>query len=98
MKYLYEVTDADFSVKNRREESAIQLAIIYNKNKTHVKLKSIIKYLVEVVDVDIAYNYEETLLVWDQKDVIEYIETMLSKYGVEQANKNIIEFKHAISK
>jgi len=96
MKYLSEVVTADFSLKNRRSESALQLWIIYNKNKTHINLKNLVKYLVEVAGVDLAYNYEETLLVCDNKEVIDYIEMTLGKYGVDQATKQVVEYKHAI--
>ena len=63
IKYLHEVAHADFTMKNRREESALQLAIIYNKDIQVSKLKRLVQYLVEEVDVNVAYNYEETLLV-----------------------------------
>jgi hypothetical protein len=53
---------ACFNVLNIRNESVLQIAVLLAGKFNVNPYFDIIKYLIEVVDVDLTYNYEETLL------------------------------------
>ena len=82
VRYLYEECSADFFRLNRRRENAVQVAVTGSKKKTELSFLNVVKYLVEIVGVDVAYEYEETLLICEDKAIIYYLESQLHKRDI----------------
>ena len=97
MQYLYEVCKADFHIFNKRRENAIQVLAVWSKKKKQKKFIDCFRYLIETVCVDYTYEYEETLLVLEDKDVIAYLEEKLKADGIS-ISKSRIDDKYSISK
>ena len=97
MQYLYEVCKADFHIFNKRKENAIQVLAVWSKKKKQKKFIDCFRYLIETVCVDYTYEYEETLLVLEDKDVIAYLVEKLKADGIS-ISKSRIDDKYSISK
>lgn len=82
VRYLHEECNADFFRLNRRRENAVQVAVTGSKRKTDVSFLNIVKYLVEIVGVDITYEYEETLLICEDKALVYYLESQLHRRDI----------------
>lgn len=48
------------------------------------------EYLLEVVGVDVSYEFEETLLILENRPIIDYIIGKLGELGIE-TSKEVIE-------
>ena len=83
VRYLHEKCEADFHLKNCRNESAIQVAAAASKHSDRGSYFEIIKYLVDTVKVDLLYQYEETLLLTDRMEILNLIERRLEGSGIE---------------
>lgn len=97
MKYLYEVCKADFHLLNKRKENAIQVLAVWSKKRKQKKFFECFRYLIETVCVDYTYEYEETLLVLEDRDIIFYLEEKLRADGIS-INKSRIDDKYSLSK
>ena len=97
IRYLYEVCRANFTIFNKRKESAIQVLAVWSKKKKTKKFKDCFKYLIEVVGVDYTYEFEETLLVLEDKSIIYYLEEKLKNDGIS-ISKSRVDDKYSISK
>jgi hypothetical protein len=51
---------------------------------------------VHTAKVDVAYNYEETLLVCQSRETTTFIENALTEAGIVGCNKRLIEDKYAL--
>lgn len=89
VKWLKEVCNADFSLRNRRGESAVQIAVVWSKRNPSMQYLSIIKYLVEVVGIPIIDDYEDILLVCQSRKIVDYIVKRLLKFNVKVSKKDI---------
>ena len=90
IKMLNEIACADFKVKNKNNEGVIQIMAAASRSRHALQYLECIKYLVEVVKVDIAYMHEEVLFLLEHKIIIKYIEEKLKEVGIN-ASKNGIE-------
>jgi len=82
IRYLHEVCTADFNKLNKRSETAIQIALIAAKRRPNGNFGGCIRYLVETVGVDLVYQYEETLLICEDKSLVDYLESRLASRGI----------------
>lgn len=82
LRFLHKHCNADFNIRNKRRESAIQVAAAASKKKPKVEFLLIMRFLVEEVGVDLAYNYEETLLLCENNNIIAYLEEKLEALGI----------------
>jgi len=82
LRFLHEECSADFLCLNRRRENAIQIAVTGAKRKPGLSYLGCVKYLVEVVGVDVTYAYEETLLICEDKSMVFYLENQLYLRGI----------------
>ena len=89
IKYLHEECRADFMRLNRRSETAIQMALIGAKRRAGGNFGGCIRYLVETVGVNLAYQYEETLLICEDKSIAEYLEAQLAKLGIVTSKSKV---------
>ena len=97
MEFLFVECGADFTIKTKRKESALQLAVLSKKQHNSDKEFECIKFLLEKVKLDVVYEYEETLLLCDNSMVQEYIEDMLVAHGVSTC-KEVIEEANSIKR
>ncbi|OMJ78401.1 hypothetical protein SteCoe_21774 [Stentor coeruleus] len=94
VKFLHQKCGANFMIRNKVGESAIQIATAGSRLHPHLQYLQIIVYLVDVAGIDIKYNYEETLLLAEDKEIIEFIEKKLKILGI---NTKKIEIEKAAS-
>lgn len=97
IRYLFQECRVDFTVKNKRKESALQLALLGAKHHPSARYFECVKYLVETVKVDLMYEYEETLLLVEDKAIQEYLEMRLQALGVS-LTKSHVEDAYAIQR
>lgn len=82
IRYLHVDCKADFHKLNKRSETAIQIALIASKRRPNANFGACVRYLVETIGVDLTYQYEETLLICEDKSLIDYLESQLSARGI----------------
>ena len=97
IRFLHEECSADFMHLNRRRENAIQVAVIGSKRKPGVSFLGCVKYLVETIGVDVTYEYEETLLICEDKSLVFYIENQLYLRGII-INKAKIDLDNSLTR
>ncbi|CAG9319544.1 unnamed protein product [Blepharisma stoltei] len=97
IKYLYEYMGANFQIVNKRKESALQIAAVWSKKRKNKNFKECIRYLIEEAGVDYTYEFEETLLVLEDKSIIEYLEAKLHQDGIS-VSKSRVDDKYCLSK
>jgi hypothetical protein len=91
IKYLHRECKGKFALLNKRNESAIQAAVVGSKRKPNLPFLEIIKYLVEVVGLSLMNEYEEALLVCEDKRIIDYIEYKCREAGINTGKRQIDE-------
>ena len=95
IKFLNELVKADFSVKNKNGENAIIVCLAANrKNPRQVYFECLI-YLVEIAKVDLKSQYEESLLLAQDREIVFYIERQLKLMGIT-ADKEKVEASNRI--
>ena len=97
IKVLYEECKADFHVLNRRRENAIQVAVTGSKRRLEVSFLGCLRYLIEKVGVDVTYEYEETLLICEDKTLIFYLETQLHQHGI-LTSKSKVDLENSLTR
>jgi Ankyrin repeats (many copies) len=97
IKFLNETCRVDFRIFNKRKESSIQVLAVWSKKKKQKKFIDCFKYLIEVVGVDYTYEFEETLLVLEDKSIIAYLEEKLKFDGIS-ISKSRVDDKYSISR
>mmetsp|Transcript_1665 Transcript_1665/g.3576 ORF Transcript_1665/g.3576 Transcript_1665/m.3576 type:complete len:374 (-) Transcript_1665:89-1210(-) len=93
LNFLYYEVEADFFILSKRRESAIQLAVVGSKKTPKNTYLPAIKFLCEDVGLDVAYEYEETLLLAEDQQIVAYLERELTKRGIN-TNKILLERKY----
>jgi ankyrin repeat protein len=89
LHFLYYDVKADFFVLSYRRESAVQLAIVGSRRGSKVPYLHVVKFLCEVVGLDLAFEYEEALLVAEDPEIVAYIENTLGSRGINVAKAEI---------
>ena len=92
VKMLHEVCGVDFKNLNKNKESAIMICISGYKACPSFGFIECVSYLVEVVKVDLSYNYEETLYLAEGQEMITYIELQLAKININITKKDIDKY------
>lgn len=93
LNFLHYEAEADFFILSKRRESALQLAVVGSKKTPKISYLAAIKFLCEVVGIDVSYEYEETLLLAEDQAIVAYLERELVKRGVN-TNKAVLERKY----
>lgn len=96
VKFLNEECGADFNLKSKRSENAVLLAAFGSKSNS-TKALEVVKYLIEVAKVDASFQYEEILLILDDKRILEYIGKVLLMNGI-MCSKEEVEKKYSIDR
>lgn len=97
LKLLHSRSNVDFHLLNRRNENAIQVAATGSKRKDARSFYECIRYLVEVIGVDVTYNYEETLLICEDRALVGYLEGQLRSRGIDNT-KEKLENEYSLTK
>ncbi|OMJ74885.1 hypothetical protein SteCoe_26092 [Stentor coeruleus] len=79
VKFLYHKCGCKFTELNKAKENAIQIAVAGSRVYLVLEYTKIVSFLVNVVGVNITYNYEETLLLAENRELIAFIECALQK-------------------
>jgi ankyrin repeat protein len=90
--FLFYEAKADFFILNKRRESALQLAVLGSKRAPKVSYLPVVKFLCEKVGIDITYEYEETLLLVEDRTIVAYLQQKLDSRGIS-VSKSQIEAK-----
>ena len=94
IKYLFENCKADFNVKSKRCENAFHLAAFGSKDKPADGLE-VFRFLIEVVKVDFKFQFEETLLILENEEIVQYFERKLKDEGID-CTKDEVERKYCV--
>lgn len=92
IKFLFETCKADFHIFNKRKESAVQVMAVWSKKRKQKKFLECFRYLIETICVDFTYEYEETLLILEDREIIEYLEEKLRKEGIFISKSRVDDF------
>ena len=90
VKFLHSKCGANFFIKNKNEENALQIAASGSRLNPHLQYFMIIKYLVNVIGIDIRYKYQETLQLIENKEIATFLE---EKFRLSDAFAVKIEVK-----
>ena len=82
IKLLHDTCTADFYHFNANKENALMICASGYKSSPSFNYIECIKYLVEIIKVDITYNYEELLYLVEGKEMIAYVEKQLESVGI----------------
>ena len=88
VKYLNEECGADFNLKSKRNENCLHLAAFGSKSNP-LKAFEVIKYLVEEVKLDIVFQFEELLLILDDRRILDYVEAALKTRGIKCTKQEV---------
>ncbi|OMJ77827.1 hypothetical protein SteCoe_22494 [Stentor coeruleus] len=83
VKFLYKKCGCNFSALNKAKENAIQIATGGSRIHPGLEYYQIIDFLISVAGIDVAYNYEETLLLAESNEIISFIEEKLRERGIK---------------
>lgn len=95
VRTLHELCKANFKVINKLGENAVQIAAAGSRHKPHLKYGQILCYLTEIVGLDITENYEETLLLVEDEEIIAFVEKKLKKHGIN-TSKSEVEARYKV--
>ena len=95
IKYLHSFCHCNFAIINKQGENALQVLSASNKKKQVKDFHECFVYLVNLVNVDILYNYEETLLLINCYKTITFLEKKLADKGI-QLDKSEVEYRNQI--
>lgn len=97
IRFLHSVCKADFTIINNKNESSIQILASSAKNKYNPELFNTFVYIIEKIGVNITHGYEETLLILENSDCINYFESKLATLNIH-VSKVEIEYSNRIIK
>lgn len=94
---LYEKYQANFHLKNKRNESVFQIIAAESKNNCGFSYLECLMYITNIIKVDITYMYEETLLILENRLCIKFIEEKLKERGIITNKKEVESLFHTKS-
>lgn len=89
VKMLHEVCGVDFKQVNNHNENAITVLLSGFRNSPNYSFVECLSYLIEIVNLDITENYEESLYLAEGEEMVTYLETQLEKKGISVKKKDI---------
>ena len=97
VKLLKEKYLMDFSVKNKYGENVLLVCSVCSSKNLNKDYREIFEYLVVCAGLSVIENYEEILLVLEDKHLVQYVECVLCENGIN-ATKNELENKYRTKK
>lgn len=91
IKFLHLICKADFKILNNNKENAIQVMAAEARHKNLVEFYQCLVYLVEKVQIDISYNYEETIVLLEYVKAVDYFISKLEALGIKGDKKKVEE-------
>lgn len=88
VKFLHEECGADFNLKSKRNENSLLLAAFGSKSNP-LKAFEVIKYLIEEVKLDIMFQFEELLLILNDRQILDYVEAALKSRGIKCTKQDV---------
>ena len=82
MKMLFEVVHADFHLKNNQEEGAMQILAGAAKPGCCIGYFECAMYLIDVIKIDITYNYRETFRLLENGTIRKFLNERLQKLEI----------------
>jgi hypothetical protein len=98
IKFLHEVVKADFSKRNSKGEGPVLVLLAASRKTPNQVYFQCLVYLVEVVAVDLRSQFEECLLLAQDRQTVQFLESSLAKLGVEADKQTIEESNKIFSK
>ena len=89
VKFLHETCGADFKILNDYKENAIMVCIAGMNKSKNQNCIDIIQYLIETVQVDFTYMYEEMLIMAQCPSLVSYLEEKLRSKEIFASKKSI---------
>ena len=83
IKYLFVHTEADFHLKNARNENVLQVFLVGCKERKVGDQLQIFKFLVEEVGIDFRFQIDETLIICECEVILGYLRGKVEEKGVE---------------
>lgn len=91
IKFLHRFCNADFLKKNMYQENALIICTSYFKVSKKKEFIFCINYLLEQVNIDVTYMYEDLLLLAENKELIAIYEKKLKSFGIFTSKEEIEE-------
>lgn len=82
VKYLNEICRMSLNVLNRKGENALLVCLNGYKQTPSLEYFDLVVYLVEEIGIDVRYMYAENMKVVDNKEIADYLEEKLEKFGI----------------
>ncbi|OMJ93992.1 hypothetical protein SteCoe_2906 [Stentor coeruleus] len=89
IKLLYEFCHADFNAKNILGENAVIICLRGLLESKNESFHNCIAYLVDTVQIDISYRYEEMLFLAEDERIVKYLEKKLENQGILATKLNL---------
>lgn len=81
IKILFEKIDANFYIRNSKQQSALQIIIEASQLKKEKYFFPCVSYLVEVIKIDIEYMHEKNLRMCNDEQIFNYLRGILLAKG-----------------
>ena len=91
LKFLHEQCQVNFSVLNKRHENCVNVTVSASRKRTLRSYVDCLMYLVDVVGVDVTYQYEESLLLAENPIMVKYLEQQLQLRGIAVTKRELEE-------
>ncbi|OMJ72602.1 hypothetical protein SteCoe_28900 [Stentor coeruleus] len=86
---LHEKYEADFHLKNKRNESVFQIIAAESRKNSGLSYLECLRYVTNIIKVDITYMHEETLLLFENRLCIKFFEEALRDRGIITSKKEV---------
>lgn len=89
IKFLHRNTNSNFLLNNNFNENAIQILAASAKYHYIPDFQKSFVYLIEVLNIDVTHNYQETLLLLDNITICDYFLSKLAEFNIFPDKKQI---------
>lgn len=89
IKFLHSTHSCDFSILNKSQENALQILAASARVRHLSEFLPCFTYLIDKVNVDFTYNYQETLLLLEYEKVIDYFLNKLASIGIKASKAEL---------
>ena len=87
--FFHKTCKLNFRVKNNFGHNAINVLLAGASKMYSKSYFNCLRYLIEVVGVDCEYNYQYSLSISEQPEIVEYLEMKLREIGIYESKKEV---------